>query len=355
MGQMGYSQIYGNIPYVGHDNSMGLVRYYLAFAVLIAHFNEIFGSDFYFPTSSYNAVGGFFALSGFLVYRSYLRSKNLNQYLLRRAKRIFPPYIFIVVSCAVGLVFVSDLYASDYFFNWQWVKYLVCNIGFMNFLEPELPGVFQNQVIHAVNGSLWTMKVEVFLYLSVPIVFWLTVFLHKRFSRTSPFLVFGLIYFFSLTYRLLFLNLYESTEKEIFNIFSRQVFGQLMYFYTGVYIFFKYEKFLKYRLQIAIISLTVLLICSDIPYFNILISPIPVSCLVLVASSMKGLSLFNSNNISYDIYLFHFPVLQIVYSLHIECGIAMKFILSVFIIMSLGFLSWFFIEKHFVKSPLKKI
>lgn len=63
-------RIYGTFPQIGHDNSMGLVRYYLALAVVVAHFNAIFGTELYFPTSSYNAVGGFFALSDSLSIRA---------------------------------------------------------------------------------------------------------------------------------------------------------------------------------------------------------------------------------------------------------------------------------------------
>ena len=44
-----------------HDNSMGLVRYYLAFAVFVAHFNAVYEAGIWFHKDSYNAVGGFFA------------------------------------------------------------------------------------------------------------------------------------------------------------------------------------------------------------------------------------------------------------------------------------------------------
>lgn len=64
------------VPYrTPQPNNMGVVRYVMAFSVLIAHFAIQTGADdVWWPISSYNAVGGFFAISGFLLVGNYLRS-----------------------------------------------------------------------------------------------------------------------------------------------------------------------------------------------------------------------------------------------------------------------------------------
>lgn len=83
--------------------------------------------------------------------------------------------MLIVVACAAGLVFASDLTPAQYFTDSGLIKYLAANLSFLNFLHPTLPGVFQGQefVNPAVNGSLWTMKIEWALYLSVPLIYFL--------------------------------------------------------------------------------------------------------------------------------------------------------------------------------------
>lgn len=110
-------RIYGTFPQIGHDNSMGLVRYYLALAVVVAHFNAIFGTELYFPTSSYNAVGGFFALSGFLVYPSYLKSKNLRVYFQTRPT--YSTALFLYRTClCVRFVCGEFVVCRRLFFQW---------------------------------------------------------------------------------------------------------------------------------------------------------------------------------------------------------------------------------------------
>lgn len=343
--------LYGRLPVFDSNNSMGLVRYFLALAVMISHFNLIFDCKIPFFISSYNAVGAFFALSGFLLYGSYLRNANLKRYVLNRSRRLLPPFIFIVSLCAFLLVFVSIYNWRHYFINSEWVRYFIFNLSFLNFLQPELPGVFINSNTPAVNGSLWTMKVEIMLYLSIPVIVLVSNFICKKFKRTKPLKIFLVIYLISLAYRLLFLFLYDHTGKEIYQILGRQFLGQLMYFYSGVFIYFIYDRFRKTIKYILPLSILAYFLFSRIDYAYTAVLPFVVSVIVIAFSSFKGkLSIFNYNNISYDIYLFHFPVIQIFYQYRqvFDNNIPVLFCLSLLSVLMLSLFSWFVIEKRFL-------
>lgn len=337
---------------------MGLVRYYLAFAVVVAHFNTVFGTDYYFPTSSYNAVGGFFALSGFLVYGSYSRSMNIKTYLTNRARRILPPYLFIVLLAAFGLCCLSSLSVGDYFFNPQWVKYLVANVTFMNFIEPELPGVFSDNVIPAVNGSLWTMKIEILLYLSVPLVVALNVWLHKKLKHYRHIWLFAAIYLCSMIYRIVFYNLYVINGSEIYDILSRQVFGQLMYFYSGVIIYFNYSFFKNYKWIIIAAALLLMFICRSIPLYQFIVGPLIVSVITVCLSLIGDIArVFNNNNVSYDVYLCHFPVMQVLFVLLGKSSMSsgLLFIITILSTFILANISWFCIGRKFMIIKKERI
>src|SRR5690606_8838181 len=126
---------------------------------------------------------------------------------------------------AIFLVIVSSESIENYF-SFAWIKYTISNLVFLNFLQPTLPGVFDSNKLAAVNGALWTLKIEVMFYLSVPIV----VFLFRKFSYL-PFII--LIYCSSVAYAKLFIAAAEYTGTGAYLELGRQLPGQLSYFRAG--------------------------------------------------------------------------------------------------------------------------
>ena len=93
--------------------NMNLLRYLLSLGILINHFNLLGGFSIpYFI--SHDRIGGFFVLSGFLMFHSYTKLNNLPRFAIHRARRILPTYIFIVILCAIAGVFLTTLPVSRY-------------------------------------------------------------------------------------------------------------------------------------------------------------------------------------------------------------------------------------------------
>ena len=324
------------VPYdIPVPNNMGMVRYVLALGVLTAHFNELAGGDIWWPVSSYNAIGGFFALSGFLLAGSWLRRPRLGSYIKSRALRILPAYWSAVLFFAVTLSLVSS--AGDYFHNAQFWKYLAANLSFLNFLQPDLPGVFDMLEVRAVNGSLWTMKVEWFLYLSLPLVSLLLV----RYAR-HPGMVLAAVYLLSVAYRLFFRYLYSSTGNGIYEILSRQFLGQMMYFYSGVFIYYYFSLFMRFRRWLLLFSLVLAYVDYPFYWMQVLIEPLAVTSLVIWFSMVGkwGVAFGKHDNISYNIYLVHFPVVQLcaMYMLTDRIGMTAAFVSVVVATVALSLL-----------------
>lgn len=335
--------------------NMNLVRYIMAFGVLVAHFNTLGNHNIPFPISSFDSVGGFFALSGFLMYPSFCKARNTKVYVLHRALRILPPYIFTVLICALGLAFISTLPMSAYFASSEFWKYLGANLSFLNWLQPSLPGVFDGAqyITPAVDGSLWTMKIEWCLYLSVPLFMWcITRFHIKRYAAIVCIMI------FSCAYRILFTELYDSTGKEIYNILGRQFFGQLSFFYSGMLIYFIKDCFFDHHKLIILLITPAYLLSTHIPYGDILIAPFTLSSLA-ISFSMIGINLMPGGgkiNLSYNIYLLHFPIIQLM--IHWRLNDLNEWMLIAIVTCAtviVSAISYFFVEKpvYKLKSKIK--
>ncbi len=331
-------------PLMRNENSLDIVRYYLSFAVLFAHFSELTDTTPFFPTSSYTAVGGFFMLSGFLVFYSYLRSPSLKSYLWRRAKRILPPYIAIVLLCLVMGVFLTTLSVGEYFTSATFYRYLVANLAMANFIQPTLPGVFTENLYPFVNGSLWTMKVEVMLYLSVPIAAWFLRRLHKGWTLAA-------IYILSYLYKLWMGYLYDCTGEEIYRIMQRQLVGQLLFFYSGVALLLYFDYLQRYIRLLFPVALVIGIASMYVPWFECVE---PISYAILIIGFAYNCRWFvwmrKYDNIAYGIYLFHYPVIQLVIYWGVpqyNTWIALALVVAITLLLSL--LSWRLVERPILR------
>lgn len=112
------------------------------------------------------AVNGFFVISGFLVWRSLLASASVWDYLRKRALRIFPALIVITLLCVAVLgPLVTTLSAHGYWADPATRAYALNPLWMLRGgVRFELPGVFTDAPITAVNSSLWTIPYELFCY-----------------------------------------------------------------------------------------------------------------------------------------------------------------------------------------------
>lgn len=155
------------LPQVPKENAFHFIR--LACCLIVIYEHAAVLCDAGIPCLSLRgmAVDVFFILSGFWVTLSYLKSSSAKGYALKRIRRIFPQYVAMVVLCAVLLASFSSLELRAYFSSSGFWKYLAANLCTLNFLHPSLPGVFGDM---AVNGSLWTVKIELAFYMLLPAV-----------------------------------------------------------------------------------------------------------------------------------------------------------------------------------------
>ena len=326
------------------NNNFDGVRIALAMIVVFAHLAALTqASDFrYFEVifDSNFAVKGFFAISGFLVTKSYLSSRSTFEYAEKRIRRIYPAYTAGIVLCLfIGLI-STTLNTSEFLKSPQTLRYFLANLTFLNFIQPTLPGVFEKNPTQVLNGALWTIKVEVMLYFCIPTL----IYLFKRVgSSATTISIFGLsvawVYFFTFQYG-------GSRGEEL----ARQFPGQLSYFALGAFFAFNVKAIASIRV-IALIGLLALFMTNN-PLAKLVIDPIAYSSTVIYLSiaAFKSLNLGKYGDISYGIYLYHFPIIQVLiflgaFEANVWIGLSATFVITLLTALA----SWHFVEKKLLK------
>lgn len=340
------------------NNAFDFLRFFFAFIVVVGHLIGISGVEAFKPFrpffDTYISVTAFFCISGFLISESYARNKSLKKYFKKRAARILPPYILVILLCAVLFSCISQYSLAEYFTSPQLFKYLFANLTFLNFLEPCLPGVFTSERVLdcSVNGALWTLKIEVGFYIAVPILLYFATKIKRKYILLLIFYVLAVVY------RNFLGQLSETTGNGLYTLLSRQLPGFMSYFACGMALHYYFDFFIKNKNWFLLAGI-ILFIFERVMSWEIL-TPFALSAIVFaLAYSLKGLNNFGKyGDISYGIYIFHCPIIKLAtdwgyferFNPYLVAGVI---ILTVII---LGFLSWHLLEKRFLKRPhLNKI
>lgn len=285
-------------------------------------------------------VQGFFVLSGYLVYDSLIRSRSLIEYAYKRFRRIYPAYAAVIICCAIGALAVSPEARGDLASVGRYVGW---NLAFANFLAPELPGIFQNNLETQVNGALWTLKIEVMFYLVLPALAWIL-----RISGRSRLLVVIAIYVGAEIWRqtLVHVATAQLPHNRMLIELSHQLPGQMSFFIVGIALAEWRVRF-TWRSPLPVVGATLLVLSVQFAWlesFRALGVGIVAVWLAIGLPRLSDAARFG--DISYGIYITHFPIIQAVVaiglfstSLWIGVGVAAAAILVA------GFLLWHLVEK----------
>lgn len=152
------------------SNNLQLIKFTASILVIVSHAFALTGSGrdwFGRLTDGKFSLGAlavyiFFFFSGLLVTKSMFRTKTAERYFRLRINRIMPPLFLAVFLCVAGGAFLTTFSIADYITDIRTWTYFG-NAVFI--LQHSLPGVFEENIYgSAVNGSLWTMPVEVLCY-----------------------------------------------------------------------------------------------------------------------------------------------------------------------------------------------
>lgn len=289
-------------------------------------------------------VGVFFVISGFLITQSFARCSSVVEFALKRILRIFPGLFVVVASTAlfVGPA-LTTLPLRQYFSNELFSEYFLNAIGGITLL---LPGVFTENPIPIVNGSLWTLRYEVLCYALLALVG-----ISGLLSRRSAFLVATVLL-------VLLGGLAVGQPREILILPLSLPLGSLgtlpvgpllrllPYFMVGTssYLWRYYLPVDWWLATVAAIGVVVGLLTN----FHDLLFPICGGYLTICVGMIETLDFrwLRTRDYSYGIYIYSFPVLQVVIALFpMAKHWWISALLSGPLTFALAALSWSFVER----------
>lgn len=347
-------------------NSLNLLRLFFAGLVLFQHSFDlggyIGGPGLLGNKLSGWAVIGFFCISGYLIAASRENSR-FDSFLVKRIARLFPAY----VVCALMVVFFFAAVAHcivtgslDGFLSTPPtpLDYLVQNLNFaLSVNQYNIGTALSNAPYpYAWNGSLWTLQIELLSYLMIGVLF---CFVHKkRFIWVlSSFLLLCIAQF-----NLDFISHYTASGL------VQNILWLCPFFFGGSLTYYLLKKVpLNWHIALFafVVTVAVLVFTPIRGWFGTgLLSPLITYIILWFASTfpmgrLGGFTL--RHDISYGVYIYAFPVQQLLALIIKTCGFdvpVLGFIfLSIVFCLPFAIASWLFVEKPimtFVKRSLKK-
>jgi peptidoglycan/LPS O-acetylase OafA/YrhL len=338
---------------ISRTNNFDLIRLFAALQVVVWHLRDFLGltapaKSFFYVLRYFPGVPIFFILSGFLIFSSFDRNKDVKQYFKNRVLRIFPA-LWVAFIVLFGVLFYFGYEARS---TAELIKWSVAQLTFFQQYTPQSIYAYMD---NNPNPSLWTIRVELGFYILVPVFFWI---IRKiKFISMTSLMIILMILSFGLYY---YLQSIKNQNTSLYDLFKDDVFCYLFYFLFGVLSYLHFDKLKKlyegkglYWLALYVIYVVVLSVYLDLyesGYAVNLYSLIGVFILsqtvISMAFTRPHLSgdLLKGKDISYGIYLYHVIIIGIFFQNGYYAN-NKAFTPILLLTIAIAYLSWILVEK----------
>ncbi|WP_038876855.1 acyltransferase family protein [Vibrio jasicida] len=329
-------------------NNFDLIRLFAAIQVVIGHSVHHLGVELvlydyflrYFP-----GVPIFFFVSGYLISSAYKRSPDIRSYAFNRIVRIYPA---LLVCLLVTLAFVLFNQQID-FSLLALSKWLVAQATVGQFYNPDF---LRGYGVGVINGSLWTIPVELQFYILAPLIYLFV----ERFKANRKWFILLVLISFVVVNQVYGLYFTTVEHRGVINkLFGVTFLPFVYYFILGVIVQTYSEQVISWVkgrfvtfLLLHLVLANVMEVSGFITYGSYLTPILVVTLSLLVISaaySMPSLSekMLNRNDISYGVYIYH--MLWVNFVIDLDLSSIYKFSLVIVLTLLSGILSWRLIER----------
>lgn len=315
------------------DNALNFIRLLLAIVVIYDHAWPIGGyqAELVFKTSDW-AVNGFFAISGYLIAGSRMRL-GMRAFLMNRVLRIYPAYwVLLLVTAFILSPFVA-VFTGEAWDAGSATSYVGKNASLYIFQWGVDETLVSVPMASVWNGSLWTLFYEFAAYIAAGIL------LSFSWARRYAIWVVTGIFVALLVGQVLSHGPLEVTTNIYLNGMRLGCF-----FLAGMLLYFVGDRIrLRWSYVVGAAAVFVVLgLFGAAEWFG----QLPFAFVTLWLGSRLAVRIGSRNDVSYGVYIWAFPVQQILVASGTSwLGPLGSFLLATALTLPLAWLSWCYIEK----------
>lgn len=339
---------------ISRDNNYDLIRLIAALQVVLLHASHHLGLNIFPPLDQllrlFPGVPVFFFISGMLVTPSLFRSQSLKSYSMKRIKRVFPAlwlvlFISVIILISFGQI---DLELLSRPLIWVW---FVCQATLVQFYNPSF---FRDFGVGVINGSLWTIPVEVSFYIALPIL----VFIASRFKSSVPvfksLVVIGAIFSFFLW---LYVEGFSDKKSITSKLFLVSLLPHFWQFGLGVFAAIYHDRIKRALNGKVLLLVGAYITCGFAAHYFMaeafayaITAPLLYMTIFALGSCTVEVTkkTLQGWDISYGLYLIHMPIINI----FVETGLVNNWVIywtAVGLSIFIAGLSWKYLESRVLK------
>ena len=304
-----------------NQNNFDLLRLFAATQVFLQHakWHMDINPELFYWLSYFPGVPIFFFISGYLLYISYEKNYQNNNYFyyffINRILRIYPA-LYLSFFISIFLIWFSGYFLLQEISFFKFLIWCFTSLTFFQFYNPDFLRDFG---VGVINGSLWTISVELQFYILVPLIFY---YIKKDITyKKYIFIAFIILNVANFTFN----NFTNNYEK----LYGVSFFPWLYMFLLGGFIaknpkiikkILKFNLFILLCFYITLYWISIKLELGAGNFINPLVYAFLIMIIIKLAFSRPYLSdrFLNRNDISYGIYVYHMPIINYMYYINFK-------------------------------------
>lgn len=326
------------------ENNFNLLRLVFAFLVIVSHGPELIDGNRsrelltrLFGSYSFGefAVNSFFILSGYLITASWMSAPVWRIYLKKRVLRIAPGFLAAVL---ISMLVLGPWGSSGFFDAFSPIKFFAK----LSVLIFDYPG-FQGSHYPLVNGALWTIHYEFVCYVLLGLVGSLG-WLQRRTRVVGLFASVLALYCLHVSLDPVYQSMGKSLLKTAWFVAGNHI--RFFSLYLAGVLFFLYRDRIPLRADAAALATGLFAVLMLSPLTAPLAMALPWVYLLFWLGQVKlpMAGLFQKTDVSYGLYLYAWPIQQLVMqkvTTDVWAVVAWTTVLS----LAAAIASWYLVEK----------